>query len=165
MFTLRVLLISEQKDINHTHYDSFLLSIFFSLLLLTTWKKEESFKTQKYNKFAYSKHMSRKGFPIARAQLLEHTAALVNFHSFSMQGPSLIKLKVWKADVGYALTSSALVRITHLPLPAPFLRHMDTRTYSYPKKDSWSWLLSISSCSSRFHLRNYFFQNSSWTPP
>lgn len=60
----------EQKDINHTHYDSLLLSN-FSLLLLITWKKEESFK------FAYSEHISRKGFPIACAQLLEHTAKLL----------------------------------------------------------------------------------------
>lgn len=42
--------------LNHTHHDSLLLSN-FSLLLLLTWKREESFKTQNAT-LGYSKHKS-----------------------------------------------------------------------------------------------------------
>lgn len=88
-----MLLSLEQKNINHSHYDRLLLSDFL-LLLLLTWKRQEYFKTQNTTNLA-SKHMSRKAFPIACAQFLEHRAVLVNSDiSFSLQGPALMKLKV-----------------------------------------------------------------------
>lgn len=77
VFTLMMLLSLEQKSINHTHHDSFLLSDFSLLFILP---RDRNLLKLKMQQFDYSKRKSRKAFPITCAQLPGQAAALGNTH-------------------------------------------------------------------------------------